>query len=172
MRDDGQDRLSLSITLADGFTRYEHIETVLKPRIKEHEDYRELPYQLKYDDATGKTIQENFKTVGYGHKIIPGEILPTTKEGFEELFNADMDKAIKGVETFDLPPDLPDECYGVVVEMAYQMGVEGTRKFDETLKYLRRGDYVGASVEMLDSDWATQTPFRAVALSKIVANCE
>ena len=153
-------------------TRNEYLTEVVQARIKHNEHYRQLPYRLKYDDATGKTIQEKFQTVGYGHKIIPGETLPTDKEGFEKLFVSDFDIAVKGVETFDLPPSLPSAVYGVVVEMAYQMGTEGTRKFKKTLNYMRMGDFDNASVEMLDSDWATQTPHRAYELSEIVKNAE
>ena len=45
----------------------------LKERIKRHEGYVEGIYE----DTLG------FKTGGYGHKILPGEDIPTTKDGWE-----------------------------------------------------------------------------------------
>ena len=55
---------------------------VWKDRIKEHEGFRLEPYNLSYGNVT-----ESFQTGGYGHRIIPGEEIPTTKEGWEKVFN-------------------------------------------------------------------------------------
>ena len=41
-------------------------------------------------------------------------------------------------------------------------------KFRKTLSYLKRHEWEEASVEMLDSRWARQTPNRAVELSNII----
>lgn len=55
---------------------------------------------------------------------------------------------------------------GVLVNMSYQMGVDGVMKFRKTLDYLHEQDYGNAAVEMLDSKWAKQTPNRAERMSK------
>jgi len=47
----------------------------LKERIKEHEGYCETVYR----DTLG------FETGGYGHKIIPGEDIPTDRDGGQKL---------------------------------------------------------------------------------------
>lgn len=54
---------------------------------------------------------------------------------------------------------------GVLLNMAFQMGVEGLMGFTNTLEMIRTGDYVGASSGMLKSLWAKQTPERAQRLA-------
>lgn len=154
----------------DVMDREQYVRKVLAERIKANEGFRLKPYELKYNDATGKTIQEKFSTVGYGHKILPGEEIPDTKEGLEMLFMQDLEKAIQGANSLNLPDNLPNEAYGVMVEMVFQMGTKGVSKFKNTLNYIRQGDYGNASVEMLDSRWATQTPHRAMELSTVLKN--
>jgi lysozyme len=61
---------------------------------------------------------------------------------------------------------------GIVTEMVFQLGYNGTSKFKKTLGYIKEGSYYQASKEMLDSDWAKQTPERAMSLSKIMANIQ
>ena len=68
--------------------------------------------------------------------------------------------------------DVPPEVMGIVTEMVFQLGYNGTSKFKKTLGYIKEGSYYQASKEMLDSDWAKQTPERAMSLSKIMANIQ
>lgn len=48
-----------------------------------------------------------------------------------------------------------------ILEMAYQMGVEGVQGFSKMIAALQVGDYPRAADEALDSLWAKQTPARA-----------
>ena len=52
--------------------------------------------------------------------------------------------------------------------MCYQLGVTGVSKFKKTIAYLQNKQWEEASVEMLDSLWARQTPNRAKELSNRV----
>jgi lysozyme len=49
----------------------------------------------------------------------------------------------------------------VLLEMAYQLGMEGLLGFRKTLAFLEAEQYAEAADEMLDSLWARQTPERA-----------
>lgn len=49
----------------------------------------------------------------------------------------------------------------VLLQMAYQMGVAGLLAFKNTLACAGNGDFAGAAANMLDSDWAKETPARA-----------
>jgi len=62
--------------------------------------------------------------------------------------------------------DLDDARKGVLINMAFQMGVDGLLGFKNTLATIKSGDYAKASGEMLNSLWARQTPARAQRLSK------
>lgn len=54
---------------------------------------------------------------------------------------------------------------GVLLNMAFQMGVDGLLGFRNTLAMVERGDYEQASKGMLNSLWAEQAPERAKRLS-------
>jgi len=49
----------------------------------------------------------------------------------------------------------------VVLNMRFQLGSSGLRKFRNTLAAVARGDYAAAAAGMSASLWATQTPARA-----------
>lgn len=53
----------------------------------------------------------------------------------------------------------------VLVNMCFQLGINGLAGFTNTLKLMRKGDYAGASAGMLASQWARQTPARAQRLA-------
>ena len=142
----------------------------LVARIKKNEGFKLKPYNLEYTTADGEKIVEDFQTGGYGHKILPGEDIPTTVEGWEQVLNNDIMKAIEGAKTLVSPDKVPQAAFDVVTEMVFQMGTKGVGKFKKTLKYLNEGNYKKAAVEMLDSRWARQTPRRAEELSEILNN--
>ena len=71
-------------------------------------------------------------------------------------------------KTFPWVNDAPIEIQDVVVDMCYQLGVSGFSKFKKTIYLLETEQYEEASIEMLDSLWAKQTPSRAKELSEEV----
>ena len=75
----------------------------LVARIKKNEGFKLKPYTLEYTTADGEKIVEDFQTGGYGHKILPGEDIPTTVEGWEQVLNNDIMKAIEGAKTLVSP---------------------------------------------------------------------
>lgn len=58
---------------------------------------------------------------------------------------------------------------GVLVNMAFQMGIAGFLAFKNTLAMIEAGKYQEAAKAMLQSKWATQTPARAQRLSNQMA---
>lgn len=58
---------------------------------------------------------------------------------------------------------------GVLINMAFQMGVAGLLGFKNTLAMIEAGRYQDAAKAMLQSKWATQTPARAQRLSNQMA---
>jgi lysozyme len=61
---------------------------------------------------------------------------------------------------------------GVLINMAYQMGVIGLLGFKATLALVSVGKYQEAAAQMLQSKWAKQTPARAQRLSNQMASGE
>ena len=54
---------------------------------------------------------------------------------------------------------------GVLVNMSFQLGVDGLLAFKNTLLMIQQGKYDAASLAMLQSKWAQQTPERAKRLA-------
>jgi len=147
----------------------------LKKRIKKHEGYRELPYNLEYKTTDGKVVKENFSTAGFGHVIQKGEVEPEggyTKEYWEGVFENDFKNAHDGALKLLGDSNVHPTAVGIVTEMIYQMGYNGVSKFTNTLKLIKDGRYQDASIEMLDSNWAKQTDERAIDLSQIMKSLE
>lgn len=61
---------------------------------------------------------------------------------------------------------------GVLINMAFQMGVTGLLGFKNTLAMVEAGKYQDAAKGMLESKWAKQTPARAQRLSNQMATGE
>lgn len=61
---------------------------------------------------------------------------------------------------------LSDARRGVILSMAFQMGVDGLLKFVNTLAAVKAGQYDRAADGMLQSMWAKQTPERAKRMSE------
>lgn len=135
-----------------------NIKDKTKLSVQEHEGYRLEPYRCT----------EGFLSGGWGHKILPGEEVPTTKEGWEEIFNKDFDNAwnqmVQLCDTHNLPEN--EEMRSILCEMIFQLGFTGVSKFKMMIKALQEGNMEEASNQMKDSRWYVQTPNRCVALAE------
>ena len=99
---------------------------------------------------------EGYDTIGYGFAI---KDLVMDEDIAEIILRRKLDKLIdKANNKFNFLKRMPHKIQDVIYEMCYQMGVTGVSKFKK------------ASIEMLDSRWARQTPNRARKLSNIVKN--
>ena len=56
--------------------------------------------------------------------------------------------------------------FGVLQNMAFQMGINGLLGFKNTLKFIEAGEYERAGVNMRASKWHSQTPARCERLIK------
>ncbi len=122
--------------------------------IKENEGFRGNVYQ----DTLG------FDTVGFGTKMPISEKEATVL--LRMRINGKIEELSRRKPLFT---QLPHEVQEILAEMAYQLGVTGLLKFRKTWLYLEENEYESASIEMLDSLWAKQTPNRAKELSDRLA---
>lgn len=60
----------------------------------------------------------------------------------------------------------------VLIDMAYNLGINGLLSFKRTLAHIEKGDYEAAAIEMLDSRWADQVGQRADRLSEMMLTGE
>ena len=135
-----------------------NIKNFTKESIKSHEGFRLDPY----------SCTEGFLTGGYGHKILEGEEVPTTKEGWEALFDKDFEKAWSDMEILCETHNLPEneEMMSILCEMIFQLGFTGVSKFKKMIKALQEGNMEESSNQMKQSKWYVQTPNRCVALAE------
>lgn len=126
--------------------------------IKKNEGY----VGIVYKDSLG------IDTIGYGFAIKDLELDADICDMILERKLKDLESRVKN--KFGWFPFMPQEIQDVVMEMCYQLGVTGFSKFVKTITYLKDKDFKNASIEMLDSKWAKQTPNRAKRMSEIVGS--
>jgi lysozyme len=108
-----------------------------------------------YQDSLG------YWTIGVGHLIDQrkGGKLP------EHIIDAllDHDITTHADALYRAAPwvrDLPDVYRAVLVNMAFQLGVDGLMQFKRSLGFMKAGDYKAAADAFLQSKAAQQTPNR------------
>jgi len=123
-------------------------------QLKEHEGFRAKPYRC----TAGKL------TIGYGTNLDAG----VTEEEADKLLEMDIDE-IEDV----FKAKMPDWYFrllpcrqSVLINMAYNLGINGLMKFKRMFDALGKDDFETASEEMLNSRWAAQVGNRAKELSK------
>ena len=128
--------------------------------IKKHEGFRSRVYQCT----------EGYDTIGYGFAI---KDLELDEDIAEMILIRKLEKLQKRItSTFGWFFNSPEDVKDVVTNMCYQLGVSGFSKFKKTIYLLETEQYHEASIEMLDSLWAKQTPNRAKELSEILSHVE
>lgn len=126
-------------------------ESLLIDWIKDEEGFSEKAYI----DTLG------IPTFGYGFTSISRSEADMLLHNRINSARYDVDILIRrlGIELDDFR-----KC--VLIDMCYQLGVNGLSKFRNMFEALRLGDYDKASDEMLDSKWHTQTPHRCELLAR------
>ena len=148
-------------------------------------DVKDLYEEISADE--GKVLHaylcsELHATIGIGHKILdtdPEKDLDIFGINWEEvpdeqyitedrcyiLFQEDVQIAISGcMKIYNNWDDLPQEVQHILVNMCFQLGQRGLSNFKQMGKAIEDADWEKASVEMMDSRWASQTPQRAERL--------
>jgi lysozyme len=126
-------------------------------QLRRDEGVRYSPYQ----DSLG------YWTVGCGHKILPTDHFhyPMTDAEVDQQLEYDITDKVNQLRLLPWFNTL-DECrQGVIVNMAFNMGVAGLLTFVTTIHLISIGDYNGAHQHMLQSLWAKQVGPRANRLA-------
>ena len=132
---------------------------------------KDLIDQLKIHEGYKPTLYKctaGVDTIGVGFAI---KDLHLSEEVCELILKEKLE-VLEGrfEKSFDWFKDAPLEVRNTCMNMAYQLGFRGFSNFRKTIAFLAGKDYKAASVEMLDSKWAKQTPNRAKELSEIIAS--
>jgi lysozyme len=131
----------------------------------------ELERQLRGDEGEEPCVYPDhlgFSTIGVGRlvdKRKPGAGLRSDEISY--LLHNDIDDRIEAL-TRRLPwfQNLDDARRGVLLNMAFQLGVDGLLGFKNTLALIKDGKYDLAAHAMGQSLWAKQTPARAERMAE------
>ena len=132
--------------------------------------FNNLTVQLRRDEGEVLHAYQDhlgYWTIGIGRLIDQRKGGAITREESAYLLKNDIERFHKALQ--ERAPwifTLSEPRQGVMLNMAFQMGVDGLLAFKNTLKMIEQGEYDKASAAMLQSKWATQTPERAKRLSR------
>ena len=135
--------------------------------VKKHEGYRNKVYL----DTLGK------RTVGVGHLCVEDfwmDGVEYEEEFLMDILKKDLQEAIRGARELMEEhgcADIDERAEEIIIEMVFQLGRTGVKKFRNMWKALTEQNYIGASFEMLDSKWAKQTPNRAKDMADQMKAC-
>jgi lysozyme len=128
----------------------------LKEMLMRHEGLSLKPYKCT----------ANKLTIGYGRNL---EDVGISQEEASFLLANDIKKIVTQVsEKFKWFKTLSPARQAVVVNMIYNLGLNGFSNFKNTIRFLESGQFEQAAIEMLESKWASQVGKRAKELSKIM----
>jgi len=131
---------------------------------------QELTRQLKGDEGVRSTVYNDslgYATIGVGRLVDSRKTAVGLRDiEIDFLLQNDIEDRINALTKY-LPwfQNLDDARRGVLLNMAFQLGVAGLLAFKNTLAAVERGDYAAAAAGMLNSKWAQQTPNRAKRLA-------
>jgi lysozyme len=128
----------------------------LKALLVSHEEYRQFPYT----DTTGNL------TIGIGRCLTTRGI--STIEAFQLLDDDVLYFASKLDHNLPFYSDLSEPRQIALIDMCFNLGINGLLDFKETIQALNDKDYEKAAQCMLDSKWATQVGERATCLANII----
>ncbi len=139
-------------------------------------DINKLREQLKIDEGVKYEIYDDhlgYKTFGIGHLVKTTDEeyglpcgAPVSEKRVNSVFDKDVETYIdESKKVFGNLEDMPQEAQQVLVNMCFNMGAPRLSQFKKFIKAIHDEDWKTASVEMLDSRWASQVGIRANRLS-------
>ena len=130
-------------------------------QLKVHEGFK--PYA--YKDPLG------YWTIGYGRLIDARKGGGISKAEALYLLNNDIDEAEKNLDD-NLPwwKDKPDTIKLVLLNMCFNMGINGLLTFKNMLKHMERNEYKDAADHIRSSLYHQQVGDRAEQMAKLVEN--
>jgi lysozyme len=122
---------------------------------------RDEGFELKpYVDTVGKV------TIGVGRNLTDNGI--SSGEAIF-LLNNDINGCIVDLKSnFDFFMGLSTERQNVLINMCFNLGINRLKSFKKMLSAIKEGDFVTASIEMLDSKWSRQVGDRANRLADLM----
>jgi len=135
-------------------------------------DFDKLKNLLRLNEGKRNALYfdtEGFATIGVGHNL---DAKPISNEAVEQILDDDLKDVIKEVATLACWEALDDVRQAVIIDMCFNLGLEGLCKFRKMFSALILDDYEEAAKEMLDSKWSKQVGDRALRLERMMRSGE
>lgn len=126
--------------------------------LEKHEGYRSFAYRCTSGKLTigiGRNLDDRGVTRAEALYLLEQDIEDFTKQLRNRLFWFDS---------------IHPEAQLVLIDMCFNMGLNGLLTFTQTLEHIKNENYKEASRTMLQSKWATQVGVRALELSDMLFN--
>lgn len=146
-------------------------------QLKRHEGFRDDYYQCTANKRTigyGRNVDDNPFTTQELEMLGRDEFIdePMTKDEAEILLVNDV-KAVHYVICDHVSfGRLNLARQAVCINMAFNLGIHGFCKFKKMIKAIKEGKFERASIEALDSRWASQVGDRSIELAVQLATGE
>jgi lysozyme len=131
---------------------------------------KRLKNQLIHDEgvmASAYSDSEGYLTIGVGRLIDEKRGGKLSADEIEYLLDNDIDKIInQATREFTWYHDLSEIRQEVILNMIFNLGIGGVKKFKNMINALERHDWEDSAREMLDSKWSGQVGHRAIRLSE------
>jgi len=136
---------------------------------------RSIVGMLKHDEGFSETPyigSQGFWHIGFGFCLVPTKV-PKMPEKVAQVWLVEIIKELSAQladsHRGHIYRELNTDIKCAVLNMCYQMGVEGCLEFKNMWDCLERDDYEGAADQALDSLWARkQTPIRAERIATVI----
>lgn len=123
----------------------------LRLQVMRHEGKR----NFAYEDTVGKL------TIGYGRNLTDKGI---SDDEAQFLLDNDLGECVRDCESFPWFAGLDPVRQRVIVDLRFNLGAGGLRRFRNTLMAVAAGDYSAAADGLAASKWAGQVKSRATRL--------
>lgn len=127
----------------------------LKDWIKEHEGFNPKVYKCS----------RGFNTIGWGHNLDAKGI---TRKQAEMILDDDIAECKAQLESCYWYLKQPDGVKKALIDMCFNLGIDGLLKFNHMISALYMGNYQVAADEAQNSLWAKQVPNRAKEVIAII----
>lgn len=128
--------------------------TLAIPRLMTEESFRSLPY----------TDQTGHLTVGYGFNVSAG----VSKKLAGQILQWILVERYATLKTYDWWHDDEPVRGSVILDLAFNLGIQGLLHFVVMLAAYAKKDWKGASQALMDSKAERQLPQRYTQLAKIL----
>jgi len=132
-------------------------------------DFNLITQELRRDEGERLDMyfdSRGIPTIGIGHNL---KDKPISQRASRVILEDDLTETITDLDKrLNWWRNLSESRQRVLVNMAFNLGIDGLLKFKNTLNAALHGDFKTAAKEMLNSEWATQVGARADRLAKMM----